>query len=193
MWAENVVGTALAIRDRFWMHARDSPFPPMPGVGQTPAPPLPQSGVPPTLSHPCFFQVPATHPAAVHSGWLVLRPTGSKAATSKRFFLLLPDYVLYSFRSPADTSALTATPLPGSTVLTGPGLKGDSGCAEKDREKVVKVVHGASRRTYYFAGTSAGEMERWAELMAQAARAEPLPQPEGSDSQSTSSTEFDNS
>ena len=147
----------------------------------------------PTLSHPCYFQVPATHPAAVHSGWLVLRPTGSKAATSKRFFLLLPDYVLYSFRSPADTSALTATPLPGSTVLTGPGLKGDSGCAEKDREKVVKVVHGASRRTYYFAGTSAGEMERWAELMAQAARAEPLPQPEGSDSQSTSSTEFDNS
>jgi len=139
--------------------------------------------------------VPATHPAAVHSGWLVLRPTGSKAATSKRFFLLLPDYVLYSFRSPADSSALTATPLPGSTVLTGPGLKGDSGCAEKDREKVVKVVHGASRRTYYFAGTSAAEMERWAELMAQASRAEPLPQPQeaGSDSQSTSSTEFDNS
>jgi len=141
-----------------------------------------------------LLEVPANHPAAVHSGWLVLRPTGSKAATTKRFFLLLPDYVLYSFRSPADTSALTATPLPGSTVLTGPGLKGDSGCAEKDREKVVKVVHGASRRTYYFAGTSATEMERWAELMAQAARAEPLPQPEpGSDSQSTSSTEFDNS
>ena len=79
-------------------------------------------------------------------------------------------------------------------MLTGPGLKGDSGCAEKDREKVVKVVHGASRRTYYFAGTSASEMERWAELMAQAARAEPLPQPEpASDSQSPSSTEFDNS
>lgn len=176
------------------MHAWNSPFPPTPGVGPTPAPPLPQFGVSCTLSHLLFFQVPATHPAAVHSGWLVLRPTGSKAATSKRFFLLLPDYVLYSFRSPADTSALTATPLPGSTVLTGPGLKGDSGCAEKDREKVVKVVHGASRRTYYFAGTSAAEMERWAELMAQAARAEPLPQPEGaSDSQSTSSTEFENS
>ena len=37
---------------------------------------------------------------------------------------------------------------------------------------MVKVVHGASRRTYYFAGTSASEMERWAELMAQAAREE---------------------
>ena len=173
------------------MHVWDTQFPQSPGVGPTSAPPLRQSN---TFSKCVLLQVPANHPATVHSGWLVLRPTGSKAATSKRFFLLLPDYVLYSFRSPADTSALTATPLPGSTVLTGPGLKGDSGCAEKDREKVVKVVHGASRRTYYFAGTSASEMERWAELMSQAARAEPLPQPEpASDSQSTSSTEFDNS
>ena len=140
------------------------------------------------LLTPPLPQIPASHPAAVVSGWLVLRPPGSKAPSTKRFFLLLPDYVLYSFRSPADPTALTATPLPGSTVLTGPGLKGDSGCAERDREKVVKVVHGGSRRTYYLAGTSAPEVERWAELLAQAARAQPLPVPEV-DSRSNSSQE----
>ena len=137
-------------------------------------------------------QIPACHPAAVHSGWLVLRPPGSKAVTSKRFFLLLPDYVLYSFRSAEDTSALTATPVPGFTVLTGLGLKGDGGCTERDREKVIKLVHGHSRRTYYFAGTSASEVERWAEVLGQAARAEPLASGEV-DSQSISSAESETS
>jgi hypothetical protein len=135
--------------------------------------------------------VAASHPAAVRSGWLVLRPPGSKAQSYKRFFLLLPDFVLYSFRSTADLSALTATPLPGSTVLTGPGLKGDNGCTEKDREKVVKLLHGASRRTYYLAATSGSDMEQWAEALGRAARAEPAPQ---SDSRSASSVEeFENS
>lgn len=90
----------------------------------------------------------------------MLRPPGSKSAATKRFFLLLPDFVLYSFRGEEDESALTATPVPGFTVLTGPALKGDSATSEKDREKVIKMVHPPSKRTYYFAGTSAQEVER---------------------------------
>ena len=105
--------------------------------------------------------MPANSPAAVHSGWLVLRtPGGSKPAPAKRFFLLLPDFVLYSYRSEAETAALTATPVPGFTVHLGPQLKGDSNAPEKDRDRIVKLVHSPSKRTYYFAGTNAKEVER---------------------------------
>ena len=103
--------------------------------------------------------MPASSPS-VHSGWLVLRPPGSKSSSTKRFFLLLPDFVLYSFRSEVDPCALTATPVPGFTILTGSQLKGDSGCSEKDRDKVIKMYHPPSKRTYYFAGTSAQDVER---------------------------------
>ena len=98
----------------------------------------------------------------MHSGWLVLRPPGSRSvsASSKRFFLLAPDFVLYSFRAEADTEALTATPVPGFTVLTGPGLKGDGGCSERDRDRVIKLTHAQSKRTYYFAGNVPGDVER---------------------------------
>ena len=95
------------------------------------------------------------------SGWLVLRPPGSKSSSTKRYFILLPDFVLYSFRSEAEGHALTATPLPGYTVITGSALKGDSGCSEKDREKVIKMFHPSSKRTYYFAGTNQAEVERY--------------------------------
>ena len=98
--------------------------------------------------------MPASSPS-VQSGWLVLRPPGSKSSSTKRFFLLLPDFVLYSFRTEVDPCALTATPVPGFTVLTGAQLKGDSGCSEKDRDKVIKMYHPPSKRTYFFAGTSA--------------------------------------
>ena len=91
---------------------------------------------------------------------MVLRPPGSKSSSTKRFFILLSDFVLYSFRSEKDASALTATPVPGFMVLTGSGLKGDSGCSEKDREKVIKMFHPSSKRTYYFAGTAPTEVER---------------------------------
>ena len=106
--------------------------------------------------------MPASTPSAI-SGWLVLRPPGSRSASAKRYFILLPDFVLYSFRSEDDSCALTATPLPGYTVLTGPGLKGDKegGCQEKDRDKVIKMFHpSSSKRTYYFAGTSPTEVVR---------------------------------
>ena len=94
------------------------------------------------------------------SGWLVLRPPGSKSSSNKRYFILLADFVLYSFRSETEEDALTATPLPGYTVLTGQALKGDSGCGEKDRDKVIKMFHPSSKRTYYFAGTNHVEVER---------------------------------
>jgi len=143
--------------------------------------------------------VPASTPS-VHSGWLVLRPPGSKSVSNKRFFILLSDFVLYSFRSEVDCSALTATPLPGFTVLTGAQLKGDSGsgCSEKDRDKVIKMFHPSSKRTYYFAGTTASDVERWAEMLSLASRAE-IPESSSTptltlpeDNQSTSSTEYEN-
>lgn len=166
--------------------------------------------------------VPANSSPAVQSGWLVLRPPGSKssAQAAKRYFLLLPDFVLYSFRGEEDTCALTATPVPGFTVSTGPQLKGDGGCADKDRDKVIKLAHPASKRTYYFAGTHVSEVERWADSLQKASRAElagglgqniggsqrsslsslgketgsinSLQREGGSDTQSTSSTEYEN-
>jgi hypothetical protein len=107
-----------------------------------------------------LYQVPANTPSAVHSGWLVLRTPGSRPAPAKRFFLLAPDFVLYSYRSEADTAALTATPVPGFSVASGGQLKGDSNAPEKDRDRIVKLVHPPSKRTYYFAGTSAKEVDR---------------------------------
>ena len=103
----------------------------------------------------------------------------------------MPDLVLYSFRSSTDTSALTASPLPGCSVTTGAQLKGDSGCSEKDREKVVKLVQGGSRRVYYLAGTSSQEVERWAEVLGRAATGQLGAGGEG-DSTSTSSQEYEN-
>jgi hypothetical protein len=110
-----------------------------------------------TLNTP---QVPASTPTAIHSGWLVLRTPGSKPAPAKRYFLLLPDFVLYSYRSEADPAALTATPVPGFTVHAGGQLKGDSNAPDKDRDRIVKLVHPPSKRTYYFAGTTAQDVER---------------------------------
>lgn len=95
-----------------------------------------------------------------------------------------------------DPCALTATPVPGFNVLTGVQLKGDSGCSEKDRDKVIKMYHPPSKRTYYFAGTSAKDVERWAEALQMASRAEiPVGSRDlalNSDNQSTSSTEYEN-
>jgi len=141
-----------------------------------------------------LLEVSATPPSCIHSGWMVLRSSSSKSTPSKRFFLLLPDYILYSFLTPTDLTALTATPLPGFTLLTGSSLKGDSGCSEKDREKVIKLVHPNTRRTYYLAGTSPVEMEKWAQVLTKATRGQPLPVREGhSDSQSVSSNENESS
>ena len=76
-------------------------------------------------------------------GFLVLKPgvgSSSRAAKSvKRWFALLPDFVLYAFRTELDERAMTATPLPGYTVLTGAQLRGDPSVAERDRDKIIKM------------------------------------------------------
>ena len=67
---------------------------------------------------------------------------------------------MFQALSKADSAALTATPVPGFAVSTGAQLKGDGGCAERDRDKVIKLFHPGSKRTYYFAGTQPAEVER---------------------------------
>ncbi len=114
------------------------------------------------------------------SGFLVLKPgvgSSSRAAKSvKRYFSLLPDFVLYTFRTESDERALTATPLPGYTVLTGAQLKGDASVPEKEREKTIKMFvqpqqasatqqpaasDSQFKKVYYFAGTTPEEVERY--------------------------------
>ena len=100
--------------------------------------------------------------------------TGGGAAPVKRWFSLHSDFVLYTFKSESDCQALTATPMPGYTVLTGPELKGESGIAEKDRDKTIKMfyaplmtsqpcsssVSAACRKAYFFTGTCLAEVKR---------------------------------
>ena len=112
------------------------------------------------------------------SGFLVLKPgVGSSSRTAKsvkRWFSLLPDFVLYAFRTELDERAMTATPLPGYTVLTGAQLKADPSVAERDRDKIIKMfvqqssngvncdsnVSQLFQKVYYFAGNSVEEVER---------------------------------
>ena len=105
---------------------------------------------------------------SILNGYLVLRPASSRQKTYKRWFALLPDFVLYSFRSDTDSAALTATPVPGYCVMYGNELKGDSSVPDKDRDKIIKMFYGgagnngqAYKKVYYFAGTSSAEMERY--------------------------------
>jgi len=74
---------------------------------------------------------------------------------------------MYTFLTENDTQALTATPLPGYTLLTGQELKGDSVVSEKDREKTIKMLHTYSqipppecRKAYYFTGNSIDDIKR---------------------------------
>ena len=56
----------------------------------------------------------------------------------KRWFALLPDFVLYSFRNDAESSAVTATPMPGYGVAYGPAeLKADSAVSSDQKDKTV--------------------------------------------------------
>ena len=111
---------------------------------------------------------------------MVLKPgvgSSSRAAKSvKRWFALLPDFVLYAFRTELDERAMTATPLPGYTVLSGAQLRGDPAVAERDRDKIIKMfvqqssngVNSSSsdasqlvfQKVYYFAGSSVEEVQR---------------------------------
>ena len=97
-------------------------------------------------------QVPA-FAECVLNGFLSLRGGTSSLATpllsqaanrgaNRRWFVLLPDFVLYSFRGPNDLTALTASPLPGLFVYYGHAhLKGDSSVSDKDKDRTIKITH----------------------------------------------------
>ena len=124
-------------------------------------------------------QIPASC-ESIQSGYLMLKSGGSGGGSKpvKRWFALLPDFVLYSFKSAESSEALTATPIPGHTVMGGAELRGDSLVTEKEREKMVKLFYSpnqpvsnnnssphpvpvAARKVYYLAGNSIQEMERY--------------------------------
>ena len=88
-------------------------------------------------------QIPASC-ESIQSGYLMLKSGGSGGGSKpvKRWFALLPDFVLYSFKTAESSEALTATPIPGHTVLGGATeLRGDSLVTEKERDKVVKLFY----------------------------------------------------
>ena len=126
-------------------------------------------------------QIPASC-ESIQSGYLMLK-SGGGSKPVKRWFALLPDFVLYSFKTAESSEALTATPIPGHTVLGGATeLRGDSLVTEKERDKVVKLFYQnsqpvqsnnnnssnstvpvpvAARKVYYLTGNSCQEMERY--------------------------------
>ena len=124
------------------------------------------------------MKVPADS-SNIMSGYLVVKGSSrgpSVKFTGKRWFSLLPDFVLYTFRSSSDQEALTATPMPGYSVWTGSELRGDSSVTEKDRDRVIKMcyqpgsnssgmtpVQNGFRRVYYLAGTCPQNVARYME------------------------------
>lgn len=137
-----------------------------------------------------FKQVSASAPSII-SGYLFLlacqlRPSGllsgdlytSNQTTSKpikRWFALHRDFVIYTFQSESDSHALTATPVPGYTLLTGEELTGDVVVSEKDRDKTIKMLYSPiqscsqaslqstapeCRKAYYFISDSVDETRR---------------------------------
>ena len=127
----------------------------------------------------CMFQIPADT-ESLQSGYLSLKSGeglfgGGSKQPQKRWFALLPDFVLYSFKSEESTEALTATPMPGHTIMGGAELRGDTNVSDKEKDKVVKLFYASNlfnnnsnahpapvmaRKTYYLVGSSKDEMER---------------------------------
>ena len=96
----------------------------------------------------------------------------------KRWFALLPDFVLYSFKSDEALEALTATPIPGLTVLGGPDWKGDTVVSDKEKHLYLKLCYAsvaqpsnnnasqipsAARKTYYLMANDKEDIERYNE------------------------------
>jgi hypothetical protein len=100
--------------------------------------------------------------------------TGSGTSSVKRWFALHSDFVLYTFKAEEDCHALTATPMPGYTVLSGLELKGEPGVVDRDRDRTIKMfyaplmtsqqsaasVSAACRKAYFFVGGSPAEVKR---------------------------------
>ncbi|KAF2357676.1 Pleckstrin domain [Trinorchestia longiramus] len=109
---------------------------------------------------------------AVLKGPLLLRTTPRKG-WQERFFALHCDFVLYSFSSSEDTTAVTATPLPGYTITQLAGARGD-GVSDKERDRAFKLHY--SKKQYFFLAPSKEDCYKWVTALQRAARAE-APEP----------------
>lgn len=118
------------------------------------------------------LDVAADAPSVI-SGYLQLKARGK--SWQRRWFALHSDFVLYSFRSHVDHSAVTATPVPGYTIAKALDYKGES---VGDKEKIFKMYH--AKKMYYFQAVSKEEADRWIEVLQKAAKAE-VPTPTVSD------------
>ncbi|XP_026277947.2 FYVE, RhoGEF and PH domain-containing protein 4 [Frankliniella occidentalis] len=116
------------------------------------------------------LEVPANAPCVL-SGYMQLKTSKSWVS---RWFALHSDFVLYSFRSHSDKRAMTATPVPGFTVLLVLDNKGEP---ESGKEKTFKMYH--KRKTYYFQTSAKEDTMRWVHALEMASHAE-LPSPDSS-------------
>ncbi|XP_031788464.1 FYVE, RhoGEF and PH domain-containing protein 1 [Nasonia vitripennis] len=120
---------------------------------------------------PSLLQVSAAA-ASVLSGYLLLKTQASKPWT-RRWFALHNDFVLYTFKTESERTAMTATPMPGFTVTEGTDLPDEDALNAKDRVRAFKIHH--SRKSYYLQASSQTDKERWLNALQLATKAE-LPQ-----------------
>jgi hypothetical protein len=106
----------------------------------------------------------------VLSGYLQLKTSKSWV---RRWFVLLPDFVLYSFRAHTDQHAMTATPIPGYTIEKGKEFKGE---IVGDTDKIFKMYHHPNK-VYYFQADSKDIADKWVHVLQMSAKAE-IPSPE---------------
>lgn len=103
------------------------------------------------------LDVAARTPGAIIEGELHLKT--HRKAWQLRWFTLHADFVLYSFDSCKDETALTATPLPGYTVTTLQGTRTDSNhVCDRDRDRAFKLHY--SKKQYFFLANSKEECAR---------------------------------
>ena len=105
---------------------------------------------------PSLLQV-SSKAASVLSGYLLMKTQASKPWT-KRWFALHNDFVLYTFKSDTERSAMTATPMPGFTVTEGVDLEDEDPLSAKDRIKAFKIHH--SRKFYYLQTFSENDRQK---------------------------------
>ncbi|XP_058791864.1 FYVE, RhoGEF and PH domain-containing protein 1-like [Phymastichus coffea] len=127
---------------------------------------------------PSLLQVSASA-ASVLSGYLFLKTQASKPWT-RRWFALHNDFVLYSFKSEAERTAMTATPMPGFTIIDAARLSDEDHL--RDRVRAFKIHH--SRKSYYLQASTEEDKERWLNVLELATKAElPLSTDEVKDAQ----------
>lgn len=99
---------------------------------------------------PSLLQVSASAPSVL-SGYLSLKTQAGKPWT-RRWFALHVDFVLYSFKTEVESTAMTATPMPGFTVTEGTRLPDEDPLNTRDRIRAFKIYH--SRKCYYLQASS---------------------------------------